>query len=39
MILDVQQELETILKTLLEINKGAYIDNTNNNNTNTLPSV
>ena len=33
MILDVQQ-------TLLEINKGADIDNTNNNNnTNTLPSV
>lgn len=31
MILDVQ--------TLLEINKGAYIDNTNNINTNTLPSV
>ena len=32
MILDVQQ-------TLLEINKGADIDNTNNNNTNTLPSI
>lgn len=31
MILDVQ--------TLLEINKGAYIDNTNNINTNTLPIV
>lgn len=34
MILDVQQMQKT-----LEINKGAYIDNTNNINTNTLPSV
>ena len=32
MILDVQQ-------TLLEINKGAHIDNNNNINTNTLPMV